>query len=73
LDPGTDYGRVVDRHARRLAEALGLSVAVTDLLMHATLLHHAANEQARNRTESRPFGEAVQWLAGRALGVPSGR
>jgi aminoglycoside phosphotransferase (APT) family kinase protein len=71
FDPSTDYGRVVDKLARRLAEAFGLSVAVTELLRHATLLHHAANEQARSRTESRPFGEAVQWLACRALGISS--
>jgi hypothetical protein len=73
FDPSTNHGRLVDRHARRLAKTLDLSVSMTELLMHATLLHHAANEQARNRTDSRPFGEALEWLARRALSISAER
>jgi hypothetical protein len=70
FDANSRAGRMVDRIAGRLTDALGINDDIAELLKHASALLHAANEEQAKRSGSRPFLELVDWLA-RTTCVPA--
>jgi Phosphotransferase enzyme family len=66
VDTDSDYGRLVASLATGVDSAFMRDQEMSRLLLHATALQHAADEQSKNRPALEPFAALVRWLAGRA-------
>jgi hypothetical protein len=66
FDSRTEYGRFVAQQATLVDPVCVRDRTVLELLLHATALHHAANEHARHPSGPQPFGEFARWLAWRS-------
>jgi Ser/Thr protein kinase RdoA (MazF antagonist) len=63
FDDATALGREVAAIAAATAKGLGLSLEMVELLKHTVAVQHAADEQRRGASHSRPFLQLVGWLA----------
>jgi hypothetical protein len=63
FDGATALGRDVAAIAAATAKGLGLSLEMVELLKHTAAVQHAADEQRRSKSHSRPFLQLVGWLA----------
>jgi hypothetical protein len=73
FDQDSPYGKFVTTLARRVEPDLGGDIDLSQLLLHATALKHAVNEQAKNRPGTQPFATLVRWMAARVGRAGEGR